>query len=433
MSGTAKIMLVLLDGAADRQQAALDGRTPLEAASTPNLDALAAAGSSARMYPIAPGIAPSSQQAHWSLFGYEQALFPGRGYFEALGEGLDPKPGEVVVRANLARVERGDGAFAIVERPDPRSGEADLEGVDLNAFIDGVSCEFTFTDHLQGLLTLRPAVGALSHQVSDADPLATGWPVVAIQPFEEAADKNAAARTANVLNEWMLLAHERLVGRRLDFMLLKWPGAKPGLPSFAEKFGLRGASLGAGPLYAGLARALGMAHVDMPADLRVPRHDLSMRIEVGTELLRSDVADFVHVHTKVPDHVSHKKDPALKVEALEALDQALGELVASRIWGPELVVAVTADHATPSSGGLYHSGEAVPLVVVGGAAGSDGVSAFCESACGAGVLGQIVGTDLMPVLLNAADRTGFLGDRLTGRLMVARPRREDVEPLAPRS
>ena len=103
-----------------------------------------------------------------------------------------------------------------------------------------------------------------------------------------------------------------------------------------------------------------------------------------------------------------------------------------RRWEDDLVVAVTADHATPSSGALYHSGEAVPLVVLGGAPGVDAVSAFNERACGDGLLGQITGVDLMPVMLNAADRTGFLGDRLTGRRMVARPRREDVEPLPPR-
>ena len=122
--------------------------------------------------------------------------------------------------------------------------------------------------------------------MSDADPLADGWPVVAIQPFEEAADFAAAERTARVLNEWMLLAHERLAGRDLDFMLLKWPGARPELPSFAEKFGLRGASLGAGPLYAGLASALGMAHVEIPADLRDPRRDLEVRLDRAFGLAR---------------------------------------------------------------------------------------------------------------------------------------------------
>ena len=430
MDAAKRIMLVLLDGAADRQQAVLGGRTPLEAAATPNLDALAAAGASARMYPIAPGIAPSSQQAHWSLFGYEQASFPGRGYLEALGEGLTPATGEVVVRTNLARVEERAGAFQIVERPDPRTGTADLAGVELDATIDGVEVTFMHTDHLQGLLTLRPQRGALSHQVSDADPLAEGWPVVAVQPFEEAADQEAARRTARVLNEWMLRAHQRLLGRELDFVLLKWAGARPEVPSFAQKFGLRGASLGAGPLYAGLAAALGMSHVEMPADLRDPRHDLEMRLDAATDLL-ADV-DFVHVHTKVPDHVSHKKDPLLKVAALESLDAGLEGLVRGRRWEEDLVIAVTADHATPSSGELYHSGEAVPLLVLGGAPGVDGVSSFGESACGSGLLGQLVGTDLMPVLLNAADRTGFLGDRLTGRRMVARPSQADVEPLAPR-
>jgi 2,3-bisphosphoglycerate-independent phosphoglycerate mutase len=432
MAGTKKLMLVVLDGAADRQQEALAGRTPLEAAETPNLDALAAAGASARMYPIAPGIAPSSQQAHWSLFGYEQSSFPGRGYFEALGEGLQPTRGDVTLRANLARVEMRDGAFEIVERPDPREGAAELDGVDLDVTIDGVSATFTFTDHLQGLLTLRPEEGRLSHQVSDADPLSAGWPVAAIQPFEEATEFDAAERTARILNEWMLLAHERLSGRELDFMLLKWAGACPEVPTLAEKFGLRGVSLGAGPLYSGLAAALGMGHVEIPADLREPRRDLEQRLDTAFRLLADAGTDFVHVHTKVPDHVSHKKNPMLKVAALEELDAALEELVRGRRWEDDLVIAVTADHATPSSGGLYHSGEAVPLVVLGGAPGVDEVDEFSESACGGGLLGQLVGTDLIPVMLNAADRTGFLGDRLTGRRMIARPCRDDVEPLKQR-
>jgi 2,3-bisphosphoglycerate-independent phosphoglycerate mutase len=432
MRSAKKLMLVLLDGAADRQQATLDGLTPLEAAETPNLDALAKAGSSARMYPIAPGIAPSSQQAHWSLFGYEQSSFPGRGYFEALGEGLRPTPGEVTLRANLARVELRDGAFEIVERPDPRTGEADLAGIDLDAVIEGVSARFTYTDHLQGLLTLRPEHGRVSHQVSDADPLSAGWPVVAIQPFEEATEFDAAERTARVLNEWMLIAHERLSGRELDFMLLKWAGACPEVPLFAEKFGLRGVSLGAGPLYAGLAAALGMGHVELPADLRDPQGDLEARLDTAFRLLADSNTDFVHVHTKVPDHVSHKKDPSMKVAALEKLDAALRELVRGRKWEDDLVIAVTADHATPSSGDLYHSGEAVPLVILGGAPGVDSVCAFDESACGGGLLGQLAGTDLLPVMLNAADRTGFLGDRLTGRQMIARPGPDDVETLKTR-
>jgi 2,3-bisphosphoglycerate-independent phosphoglycerate mutase len=255
--------------------------------------------------------------------------------------------------------------------------------------------------------------------------------VVAVEAFEEAGDPAAAARTARVLNEWMLVAHQRLSGRNLNFMLLKWPGSCPTVPSFAEKFGLRGASIGAGPLYAGLASALGMVHVEIPADLRHPQKDLEARLARGFELLES--ADFVHVHTKVPDHVSHKKDPSLKVVALEALDAALKSLVDGRCWDDDLVVAVTADHATPTSGPLYHSGEAVPLVVLGGAPGVDTVQSFNETACGSGLLGQLVGTDLLPVLLNAADRTGFLGDRLTGRRMVARPSRADVSPLVPRS
>ncbi len=128
MSESAKvrrpIVMVVPDGAGDRPQPELDGLTPIEAAETPNLDALASLGRSGLLYPVGPGLAPSSHQAHFALFGYAEAEFPGRGLLEALGEGLPPAPGEVVLRANLARVSEREGVLWIEERPDPREGEA---------------------------------------------------------------------------------------------------------------------------------------------------------------------------------------------------------------------------------------------------------------------------------------------------------------------
>src|SRR5258708_20281115 len=86
------IVVLLLDGLADRAHESLGGRSGLEAAKTPNLDRLCASGSSGVLYAIGPGRAPSSEVAHWSLFGYRPAEFPGRGVFEALGRGQDGSP-----------------------------------------------------------------------------------------------------------------------------------------------------------------------------------------------------------------------------------------------------------------------------------------------------------------------------------------------------
>ena len=433
------ILMVVLDGLGDRPQPDLGGLTPLEAAETPNLDALAALGTCGRLYPLSPGLAPSSHQAHFALFGYDEHDFPGRGLLEALGCEVPPAPGEVVLRANLARAEVSDGVWHITERPDPRTGEAGLEKLNLDAEIDGVRVRFVFTDHLQGLLFLSPASGTagLSHFVSDADPLRADFPVLSVRPLEEAPDPVAAERTARVLNAWMRLAHERLVPCdiqlesvaecTLNFMLVKWAGMRTHVTPFRARYGLRGASLGSGPLYRGLAEAVGLVHVAVPAE-HDPEHDLAGRVAVAQDLIGSGTTDFVHVHTKWPDSAGHRKDPARKRDVIAALDRALAPLVDIAGRG-EAVVAVVADHQTPSAGPLYHGGGAVPIIVAGGTLGADHVRAYGETACAAGLLGTLRGVDLMPVLLDAADRSAFLADRMTAAFALGAPRLEDLEPL----
>ncbi|MCL4078280.1 alkaline phosphatase family protein [Coriobacteriia bacterium Es71-Z0120] len=423
------IVLVVLDGLGDRPHAELDGRTPAEAANTPNLDALARLGRCGSLHPLRPGLAPSSHQAHFALFGYAPEDFPGRGLLEAIGEGLPPDAGEVVLRANLARVSERNGVLWIDERPDPRHGAADLDGVSLDARIDGVAVRFVYTGGLQGLLYLRPLDGRpISHFVSDADPLRANVPVLKVMPLEEAPDPDAAARTAAVLNAWMRFARRILAGRDLDFMLVKWAGSQPSITPFSRRFGLKGVSLGAGVLYAGLAAAVGLDHVEIPmrAD---PHEDVAERVEATLGLL-AEGYDFVHLHTKHPDHAGHTKDPRHKAEVIAACDRALAPLVhvAERF---EAVVVVCADHQTPSAGPLYHGGGAVPLVIAGGVIGADEVAAFGEEPCAHGSLGWVVGTDVMPIALDAADRSAFLADRVTPHLALGRPRAEDLVPLEP--
>src|ERR671915_568619 len=113
------IVVVLLDGLADRAHEALGGRSALEAASTPNLDLLCASGSCGMLYAVGPGRAPSSEVAHWSMLGYRPDEFPGRAVFEALGRGQEVSADHVFAYAALRPAERrGDGRGA-PGRPPP--------------------------------------------------------------------------------------------------------------------------------------------------------------------------------------------------------------------------------------------------------------------------------------------------------------------------
>jgi len=445
-----RIMLLLLDGLADRQYDELDGMTPLEAAHTPNLDALAAAGSNGFMYPLSPGLCPSSFQAHFALFGYPLDRFPGRGLLEAHGEGIELAPGEVVMRANMLLAEDRDDGYLVTARPDPREGFDAFAGLDLDMRVGEVDVRFVPTGNLQGF-AIFSAAETLSHEVTDADPFGAGLPVIAVQPFAEALDRVGATRTASAANEWMrrvreivrkavsaeqLLAVPDHTGTRAaadasgqPMVVTKWAGAQVKLQPFSARFGLRGATVATGPLYGGVGVTLGMDQRDIDDIGLPPTRDLRARIERGLELLAGEY-DFVHVHTKVPDSAGHRKNPSHKRDRIAQLDEALGELVRTMPeWRDRMVLAVTADHATPAGGPLYHSGEAVPLAVIGGVAGRDEVTRFGERFSRRGDLGQMRGIDLMPVLLNAADRSRFLAERFTAdeRFGVVAPK--DLKPL----
>ncbi|MHB1018254.1 MAG: alkaline phosphatase family protein [Coriobacteriia bacterium] len=434
------IVLVVPDGAGDRPYEVLSGpipgldpattrpRTPIEAAETPNLDRLATLGRCGLLYPVGPGLAPSSHQAHFALFGYAPEEFPGRGLLEALGEGYAPEPDEIVLRANAARVSERNGALWIDERPDPRTGEAPyLAGSALDAEIDGVALRFVHTGALQGLLFGRPLDGRpLSHYVSDADPLHADTFVLAVQPLEEAPDAGAAGHTARVLNAWIRRSRTVLTGQSLDAMLVKWAGAAADFTAFPRRFGMRGITLGSGPLYRGLGAAVGLDHREF-GTASDPETDVAVRVNAALELIAEGYG-FVHLHTKRTDMAGHKKDPARKADVIAAVDRALAPLVPLVERG-EIVVAVCPDHQTPAAGPLYHGGGAVPLLIAGGVAGADEVTAYGETACARGSLGVLRGGDVLPLALDAADRSAFLADRMTGHVALGVPRPEDLQPL----
>lgn len=427
MSG---ILLVILDGLGDRQHAELGGGTPLDTAETPNLDALAAAGVTGMMWPLGPGRAPTSPLAHFTLFGYAAEQFPGRGLIEALGEGIVPLPGEVVCRVNFIRAEERAGAVWVVERPDPRLGDAVNAGLSLDGDFADVSCRFVHTGAAQGMLLLRsPDGNPLSPDVTDADPLRPDAAVRAVQPFSESPNPIAAEKTARALNAWMLESRNRLAGRRLDMAVVKWAGAPRSAPAFTARTGLRGVTLARGVLYSGLAAAVGL---DAPGGDDGANLADDLRADLGTALnLLGSGYDFVHVHSKWPDMAGHRKVPSRKREVAEALDAAF-EPHLSRLLESGHVVCVTADHQTPASGPLYHSGGAVPMLVCGGVAGTDAVARFSEASCGAGSLGHVWGSDLMPLLLDCADRSAFLGaERYTAEKCLGTPREELVVALQP--
>ena len=163
------IVVVLLDGLGDRAHDSLGGRTANEAAATPNLDALAARGSCGVLYGVGPGRAPSSEVAHWSMFGYREDEFPGRAVLEALGAGQEVDAADILAFAALRPADQRDGELWLTGRP--RRGQDEDEARPLLERCDDVEVDglrFRLSDLGRGEAILRISGGA-DDRVTDSD------------------------------------------------------------------------------------------------------------------------------------------------------------------------------------------------------------------------------------------------------------------------
>jgi len=138
------------------------------------------------------------------------------------------------------------------------------------------------------------------------------------------------------------------------------------------------------------------------SDSNDPGRDLKERIRLALDDAKND---FFHVHTKVPDEISHKQGPAEKKEAIERLDIGMAELIDVLLTEKNIMVMVTGDHSTPSESSLIHSGETVPVVMAGPNIRRDQVERFDEVSTAAGCLGLLRGRELLQMALNFSDRS----------------------------
>ncbi len=411
-----KLVLIVGDGMADRPVPSLGFKTPLEVASTPNLDEMARRGQAGLMDVIAPGIPPGSDTAHLALFGLDPyEWYEGRGPFEALGVGADLGPGDVALRGNFATVEEKDGKLIVVDRRAGRKvPEAEELVRTLNEKIGKVEdVEVRFyhaTEHRLAVVLHGPG---LSDKVSDTDPHEVGKPVAEARPLENTPE---AEKTARILNEITRRSHEVLkdhpankkrVERGLppaNIVLLRGAGMmKKKLPTLQERYGIKAAAVGATALVLGVARAVGM-------DVYVPKGatggidtDYKAKAKKAVELL--DDYDMVFVHLKGTDAASHDGNVEAKIKMIEALDYIAGYLL--DYYDGRAVFAVTPDHATPLTL-KEHAGDPVPILLYAPTLIPDEAEEYNERAVRKGVL-RIRGKDLIHLMLNYANRAEKFG------------------------
>jgi 2,3-bisphosphoglycerate-independent phosphoglycerate mutase len=423
--------LIVLDGLGDRPHPDTGGKSPVEAAATPQLDSLVRRGRMGTVVVVGPGVAPESDAGVFALLGYDPARdSPGRGVLEALGVDLPLGPEDVALRLNFATSD-GDGAIldSRVGRTLSTSEAQDLArsltAADLLA-TEGIHAEVRATVGHRGVLWLHPTSGGpLSPNVSNADPFyeKTGGMGQArrpedprIQTVEPLDASPEAARTARALNRFLVESSRVLSGHRVNArralagkkianaLLVRNAGrlSDSPLPTFESARGPAGASLTEMPVERGIAQVLGLQ--DRYVGPMGPDRDAGYRerARIARELLATH--PFVYVHLKGPDEPGHDGNAVLKKEIVESIDRSFFGPFLDGLDLSRYRIAVTADHATPAilKG---HSDDPVPLLVVGAGISPDPSMAdakFCEATAARGSLGSRRGAEVISILLRPA-------------------------------
>ncbi|HEY1717682.1 MAG TPA: 2,3-bisphosphoglycerate-independent phosphoglycerate mutase [Verrucomicrobiae bacterium] len=368
----AKLVLVVLDGLGDIATAEQNYLTPLEAATTPNLDRVAKNSAQGRMIPVAPGITPGSGPGHLGLFGYDPLEFQvGRGVIEALGLGVELKPGDVCARANFATLD----AKGIVT--DRRAGRIATEVCEklvalLTAKIKKIGdTEIIIKAGKEHRFVVIFRGKGLEGPLTDADPNREGFPIPTVHPRDEnnPGQKKMAALIADFYKAALpIIANEKPA----NGFLMRGIAHQPHIPLFEERYKLKPACLAVYPMYKGLAQLVGMKKIEAQ----------TIQQQFELYLKEYDNFDFFFIHYKYTDKAGEDGDFVAKMKAIEYFDAALPILLRKK---PDVLV-VTGDHSTPVSV-KGHSWHPQPVLLHSEFSGSDKLERFTETGANIGSLG----------------------------------------------
>lgn len=423
----ARILYVILDGLGDRPVPSLGGRTPLEAAAVPFLGALTLDGRTGLVQTVGKGIAPESDVAVIAMLGYDPFTYhTGRGVFEVVGSGMRFADGDLALRGNFAT---GGEGRTIVDRRAGRNltteeAHALAETVTREVRLSAVPADLDLRGSVahRAALVIRRRGGRLSAKISNTDPAYgrveglgvarehAGNEVEVCEPLDQSEEARASAALVNEFTEQarrILDQHPVNARRRADgkppanLILVRDAGDHaPQLPPIAERFGVRFGCFVEMPVERGIAELTGM-HVIPVSPAGDDDKERVYREWAQTAAREYKNFDGLYMHLKGPDEPGHDGLAEAKRVVIELIDRAFFGTLLETVPLDEVVIAVTADHATPVTLGR-HSDDPVPLVVAGAGVAPDGTRVYNEKACAGGALGTLKGTDVMPLLVRLA-------------------------------
>ena len=399
-----KYALVIPDGCADEPQASLGGKTPLEAANLPAMDAVVASGVVGRANHVPAALPAGSDVANLSLLGYDPKLYyTGRAPLEAAAQGIQLGPRDCAIRCNLVTIENQTmrdftadhistaEAAELLSAMQQAVGSASLE------FVPGVS--------YRNLLIYR---GGENDPPFTADTRTT--------PPHDLTDRSVlddyprgpgSALLNHLMSESMAVFAEhptnkrrREQGRLPATNIWLWgQGRTPAVPPFAEVYKKQGAMITAVDLLRGLAALIGWRRIEVPGATGYLDTDYAAKGRAAIAAL--DEVDFVCVHIEAPDEASHEGNAAAKIKALEEIDRhivaPLHKALAER---GDYRLMISPDHPTPLRT-KTHSHGAVPFAIAGRGINPGQHSTYDEPTAAASSLAFDEGWKLMRFFLES--------------------------------
>ena len=410
-----KIIYVLLDGVGDLPHPDLAGKTPLEAATTKNMDMLAKNGIMGQVISVGKGIAPESDIAVFNMLGYkfQHSDYAGRGVIEAIGIGIDFKDGDLALRGNFATL---DDEGKIIDR---RAGRR-IEREDVEKISKEIEKEIKFSNP-NTTVAVAPTVGhrvtvrlrdnkPLSSEISNTDPAYARVDGMGIAkavsdfmkiekciPLEQTEN---AANAANLVNEFTKQSLEIMkksdVNKQrsqknkklLNSILLRDAGNKyPNVKPINDLHSMNFSCIVDMPVEIGISNILKMKAFNAGG-----LTDYEEKARVAAQAM--DTENAIYVHLKGPDEFGHDGDAIGKMKNIEEIDERFFGTLLDHVDVSKIAIMISADHSTPSIH-KGHSDDPVPLLISGNMITNDDTQRFTETEAKKGAIGLIDGVQVV--------------------------------------
>lgn len=345
-----KYIVVLGDGMADEPIPELGNKTPLDAAATPVMDALAGAGIIGTVQNVPAGMAPGSDVANLSVLGYDPAAnYSGRSPLEALSVGVQMDEDDVIFRSNIVTLTESE-PYAQKTILDHSSGEISTEDADV--LMDAIRAKFN-SDTFQFYTgtSYRHILVWKGGRVCQLEPPHDHLGKV-IGPYlpQEVALRRMMEESFDILNNHPLNLARAAQGKHKANSLWFWgAGTKPRVQNFYEKTGLKGAMISAVDLLKGIAVGAGMEVCQVPGATGSIDTNYEGKAQAAIDALLRDGCDYVYIHVEAPDEMGHQGRIQDKVKSIEYLDSRLIARVkqAMEEANEDFRMLVLPDHPTP--------------------------------------------------------------------------------------